>query len=211
MLTIPETTGFYFREMFTELDAQLSNLGIRSYNIRAASLEEVFLKIGSETGKFSNNYELEQSLRELRHGDAYDYKACVGERTCSSTLSAFCKLNLKTGWFTCISIAIIIPVLIVLGMAGVYGVTHYKIDVINMNDYPSIYNSVMNNGGSLTLPYNNYTILGSDESTAPLFDGLNSGTYCCLEQWDKSDEVWITPNNVPATLQQFGNSIGNSG
>lgn len=52
VLTMPETTGFYFRELFRELDSKIGEFGIRSYNVRAASLEEVFLKIGSETGKY---------------------------------------------------------------------------------------------------------------------------------------------------------------
>ena len=54
VFTVPETTGFYFKELFAELDERKFEFGIDKYNIRTASLEEVFVRIGKDSGKYKD-------------------------------------------------------------------------------------------------------------------------------------------------------------
>jgi hypothetical protein len=46
---LPSESAAQFKDFFTQLDASLDSLGIRSYGVGITTLEEVFLKIAEGT------------------------------------------------------------------------------------------------------------------------------------------------------------------
>lgn len=172
VLTMPETTGFYFRELFRELDSKIGEFGIRSYNVRAASLEEVFLKIGSETGKYEEADQIKRQLAQLE-GGPYDFKKCRTERTTFGNFGTFCRFQFKTGLASWIGSFITIPLLVLFGVVGVWATSSTRTVQLDMSDWSKIYSSVLDDG-TLTIPYNSRTVIGS-KSTDDLFSSMSPG------------------------------------
>ncbi|XP_060570838.1 phospholipid-transporting ATPase ABCA3-like isoform X2 [Ruditapes philippinarum] len=48
---LPFTESPKFEKLFTEIEAQMSNLGVNSFGVSATTMEEVFLKVGEGTGE----------------------------------------------------------------------------------------------------------------------------------------------------------------
>ncbi|XP_045164403.2 phospholipid-transporting ATPase ABCA3-like isoform X2 [Mercenaria mercenaria] len=51
---LPFSESSKFEKLFTEIESQISNLGVNSFGVSATTMEEVFLKVGEGTGEDEN-------------------------------------------------------------------------------------------------------------------------------------------------------------
>lgn len=75
---LPSDSASQFKDFFTQLDAALDVLGIRSYGVGITTLEEVFLKIAEDTDEAhgeptTNKEELKEDRGLLKVSDLDDY------------------------------------------------------------------------------------------------------------------------------------------
>lgn len=127
---VPTSTGFYFKELFADLDSQLYSLCIENYSVRSASLEEVFIKIGEDLGKFEKfDDDHERRLSKL------DLETIYGERSCWKTFNTYLIFSMKTSLGKCCGGLICFPLLLLLGVITMYLQIIVNPETLIMNDY----------------------------------------------------------------------------
>ena len=94
-LRLPFSESSKFNNLFTEIDSNMDNLGIKSYGISITTLEDVFIKVGENCGIVEKDWKMKEKLRKSEIRESADGNHSIAEDFERSKCEQFGAIFLK--------------------------------------------------------------------------------------------------------------------
>lgn len=165
-------------------------MGIKSYNLRQSSLEEVFIEIGEK-----ENREYEMQASSGRRYSLLPEAPKSDDRSCWRTFNTFGKMHFRNSLHICMIMAVLAPaVCLIMGLSSSV-VLRAPTPSLALNDYQNIYSSDL----PLTVPYNSVPVNADSSDSASVM-----GNFPTADLTTEAQAFPVTAGNTAIEqIQEF--------